>query len=364
MRRIIVFGTGRFLQRVEKELRQKYEIAAFIDNKIPSGGKAYYKESTEVIYNPDEVGRLEACPILIMTRQFIDNCVQLLQLGVEEERILPGISLFPQTIREVMAFRDGNPLKIEDGKIVFQMTNGKKYKLENAEGYNRALTEYVRVKGREKDPMIGMISSMPLTPASRLFGSERGKPIDRHYIEKFLEEHKGYVKGDILEIAETTYSERYGEDRIKNAYMLHVEGWGENAIKGNLETGEGIGENQFDAAIITQTLMFIYDIQNAAQNIYKMLKPGGTALITVAGISQISRYDADKWGSYYGFHEDAIRRLFEPLFGEEKVEIVSYGNVKTAISLLYGLCCEDLAESDFEADDPDYPLIIGAVLHK
>ena len=123
-------------------------------------------------------------------------------------------------------------------------------------------------------------------------------------------------------------------------------------------------ENRFDTAIITQTLMFIYDIQSVAQNIHKMLKPDGTALITVAGISQISRYDADNWGSYYSFHEDAVRRMFEPLFGREKVEIVSYGNVKTAISLLYGLCCEDLADSDFEANDPDYPLIIGAVLHK
>lgn len=364
MRRIIVFGTGRFFQKMEKELRQKYEIAAFLDNKILSGEKAYYKESSEIIYNPADVKALETCPILIMTRQFIDNCVQLLQLGVDGERILFGVSLFPQNVREGMAFDNGNALKIEDGKIVFQTVNGKKYKIEKTEDYNNVLTEYVRENGREKYPMVGMISSMPLTPASRLFGSERGKPVDRYYIEKFLETHKGCIKGDTLEIAETAYSVKYGEDRIKNAYMLHVEGWGENAIKGNLETGEGIEENRFDTAIITQTLMFIYDIQSAAQNIYKMLKPGGTALVTVAGISQVSRYDADNWGSYYSFHEEAVRRMFEPLFGRDKVETVSYGNVKTAISLLYGLCCEDLAESDFETGDPDYPLIIGAVLHK
>ena len=110
--------------------------------------------------------------------------------------------------------------------------------------------------------------------------------------------------------------------------------------------------------------MFLFNIENAAGNIYKMLKKGGYALVTVSGISQISRYDADNWGSYYSFHEDAVRRLFVPFFGEENVKVTVYGNVKTAISLLYGLCCEDLKESDFNADDKDYPVIIGVVLKK
>ena len=60
---------------------------------------------------------------------------------------------------------------------------------------------------------------------------------------------------------------------------MHVDGWGKNVIKGNLESGEGIEENKYDCAIITQTLMFIYDFTSAVNNIYKMLKPGGVALI-------------------------------------------------------------------------------------
>ena len=364
MKRIIVLGTGKFFQSNEYKIKQKYKIVAFLDNKAVMGKRAYYKDTIVPIYNPTDIKVLEDCPILIMARQFIDICIQLLQLGIDEERILFGVSLFPQSVTEQIAFYDGEGLKIKNGEIFLQLKNKEQYVIKNEDEYLRAVVECAREKGRERNPMIKIISDMPLAPASRLFGCERGKPIDRYYIEKFLEGHKRYIKGDTLEIAETTYSVKYGDDRIRKAYMLHVEGWGENAIKGNLETGEGIEENRFDTAIITQTLMFIYDIQSTAQNIYKMLKPGGTALITVAGISQISRYDADNWGSYYSFHEDAVRRLFEPHFGKEKVEIVSYGNVKTAISLLYGLCCEDLTESDFEMNDPDYPLIIGAVLHK
>lgn len=110
--------------------------------------------------------------------------------------------------------------------------------------------------------------------------------------------------------------------------------------------------------------MFIFDIKKVAENIYKMLKKGGSALITVSGISQISRYDADLWGSYYSFHESTMKELFKPLFGEENVKIHTYGNIKTAMAMLYGLCQEDLVEEDFEIVDEDYPIILTAVLKK
>ena len=364
MQRVIVFGTGKFYQDREYKIKQEYEIVAFLDNKIVAGRKIYYQDTLVPIYNPMDANTLEDCPILIMTRQFIEVCEQLLQIGIAEERILFGISLYPRSASEQITFSDGEGLKIRDGEVYLQLKNSGKHVIRSGKEYERIVAECAREKEKERNPMIGMISNMPLVPASRLFGSERGKPIDRYYIEKFLEEHKEYNKGDILEIADATYSMTYGEDRIRQTYILHVEGWGENTIKGNLETGEGIEGERFDTAIITQTLMFIYDIQSAAQNIYRMLKPSGTALVTVAGISQISRYDADNWGSYYSFHVDLVKKLFEPLFGKDHVEIISYGNVKTAVSLLYGLCCEDLAESDFEMNDLDYPLIIGAVLHR
>ncbi|MCM1038077.1 MAG: class I SAM-dependent methyltransferase [Ruminococcus sp.] len=349
---------------MKEQIKKKYEIAALLDNKAVMGEMEYDQSALVPIYHPADVRVPQKYPILIMTRHFIDVCAQLLQLGIDENRILFGVSLFPQNSVEQIAFYDGNGLKLEDKKIVLYINDQRKNVISSMEEYEKAVVECAREKGRKQNHMIEKIADMPTVPASRLFGTERGKPIDRYYIEMFLDNHKKWIRGDSLEIAETTYSVKYGEDRLKNAYMLHVDGWGENALKGNLETGEGIEENRFDTVIITQTLMFIYDIQSAARNTYRMLKPGGTALITVAGISQISRYDADNWGSYYSFHEDAVRRLFEPLFTKEKTEILSYGNVKTAVSLLYGLCCEDLKVSDFQTNDPDYPVIIGAFLQK
>lgn len=209
-----------------------------------------------------------------------------------------------------------------------------------------------------------MIAELPVEPISRVFGLDRGKAIDRVYIERFLEVNKNYIGGNVLEIAEDTYTFQYGGDRVQESYILHVNGTGKNAIKGNLETGEGMEENSFDTMIITQTLMFMLDINSAVANIYRMLKHGGTALLTVAGISQVSRYDDDRWGHYFGFYETGVRKLCCEVFGEENVEVKVYGNVKTAVSMLYGLCSGDLQPEDFEVYDKDYPVIIGVVLHK
>ena len=45
---------------------------------------------------------------------------------------------------------------------------------------------------------IGRIRSAK--PLSRSWGYDRGTPIDRHYIEGFLERHRQHVKGHVLEV--------------------------------------------------------------------------------------------------------------------------------------------------------------------
>lgn len=127
------------------------------------------------------------------------------------------------------------------------------------------------------------IADLPREPVSRVFGLDRGQAIDRVYIEKFLEEHRECIRGKVLEIAENTYTLRYGEDRVKESCILHVNGTGRNAIKGDLETGAGIEDNSFDTMIITQTLMFLFDAGSSVRHIYCALKQGGTAYLQWQG---------------------------------------------------------------------------------
>ena len=77
---------------------------------------------------------------------------------------------------------------------------------------------------------------------------------------------------------------------------------------------------------MTQTLLVIFDFRAAIANCYRALKPGGVLLATFPGISQISRYDMDRWGDYWRFTDLSARRLFEEVFpasgpdGQPRVE--------------------------------------------
>ncbi|SFQ11636.1 Methyltransferase domain-containing protein [Butyrivibrio proteoclasticus] len=212
--------------------------------------------------------------------------------------------------------------------------------------------------GANDNELIYRIKKMQTSPVSRVFGLDRGTAIDRIYIESFLDECREKIFGDCLEIAEDTYTRRYGGDKVTHSMKLHYTD-DKNAIRGDLVSGDGIEECIVDCAIITQTMMFVKDVRKCVTNIYRMLKPGGHALLTVSGISQVSTYDRDRWGHFYGFYEDGIHELFDSVFGRDNVNVKTYGNVKTAIAFLYGLCAEDLSAEDFKFIDKDYPVIYG-----
>lgn len=365
MQKVIIFGRGRLYKEKEDYIKKKYTICGFLDNKA-NKSKAVDGDTGMPVYPPESVDQYleDNIQIILMSYQYVSMWEQLHRLGIKSNIILFGVQFPPLSESEVILFESGGTLKAEENGIVSYLNHEHKMKVEDHKRLQDMVRSVLRERYKKKYSIINAIAKMSTEPVSREFGLERGQAIDRYYIEKFLEKNKNLIQGECIEIAENTYTLHYGEDRVTNSFILHVRGWGKNAIKGNLETGEGILENQYDCAIITQTLMFIFDIRKTAKNIYKMLKPGGNALITVAGISQISRYDADLWGSYYGFQEDAMIALFEPIFGKENVKVETYGNVKTAIALLCGLCQEDLQDDDFRYQDRDYPLIVAVVVHK
>jgi hypothetical protein len=199
-----------------------------------------------------------------------------------------------------------------------------------------------------------------LAPFSRIFGIDRGQCIDRWYIESFLKTHCADVKGRVLEIADREYTTKFGGDRVLQSDVLHaVPGNPHATLIGNLQTGAGVPESAFDCMLVTQTLPFVFDLNGAIETIYKALQPGGVALLTFPGISQISRYDMDRWGYYWRFTDASARRLFAGLFGPENVTVVTFGNVLAACAFLQGLASHELDENELSYCDKDYQVTIG-----
>jgi SAM-dependent methyltransferase len=198
-----------------------------------------------------------------------------------------------------------------------------------------------------------------LKPISPYWGAERGRPIDRYYIEHFLAIQAQDIRGCVLEIGDNTYTRAFGGDRVIQSQVLHVT---ENrpgvTILGDLTNADHIPDDTFDCIILTQTLQAIFDVQAALRTVYRILKPGGIVLVTIPGISKISRYDMDRWGYYWSFTTQSARRLFEAVFPPANVHLEAHGNVLAAIAFLHGLATEELRQKELDHLDPDYELLI------
>jgi glycosyltransferase involved in cell wall biosynthesis/SAM-dependent methyltransferase len=198
------------------------------------------------------------------------------------------------------------------------------------------------------------------TPVSQFFGFDRGQPVDRYYIERFLEARREDVRGRVLEVADATYTKQFGGDRVVHSDVLHARpGNPEATLVGDLCSGTGIPEGAFDCIILTQVLPFVWEPAAAIATARRALRPGGVLLATAPGISQISRHDADRWGDFWRFTSQSMRRMFEQQFPAGNVEITTYGNVLAATAFLHGMAAHELRRQELDRTHPDYEVIIA-----
>jgi SAM-dependent methyltransferase len=204
------------------------------------------------------------------------------------------------------------------------------------------------------------------SPLSRDWGYDRGTPVARYYIENFLGQHAGDVRGRVLELASNDYTTRFGGIHVEQSDVLAVETTNPNAtIVGDLAHEETLPRAAFDCIIFTQALQYIYDARRGLEMLYRALKPGGVLLTTVPGIGPMGDHPGypekpDRWPWYWIFTLAALRRLMEDRFGEDAVAAEAHGNIFTATAFLYGLAFEELDSSDLEVDDPRFPVTIAS----
>ena len=120
-------------------------------------------------------------------------------------------------------------------------------------------------------PPIGWVRFLSLrrvTPISQIFGLDRGQSIDRYYIENFLLRCADDIRGCVLEVANNTYTARFGGERVTKSHVLHVqEGNPRATIVADLSFDNKIPSDTFDCIILTQTLQFIYDVRAAIRTL-------------------------------------------------------------------------------------------------
>jgi SAM-dependent methyltransferase len=220
-----------------------------------------------------------------------------------------------------------------------------------------------RVRALTLRPRVGRIDFgdlRRLEPISRDWGFERGTVIDRYYIDRFMRRHAEEVRGRVLEVGTDSMTREYGSSRVEHSDVLHVAHSGPPVtIVGDLAEGTDLPSEAFDCVIVTQTLNVVYDVAAVVRTVHRILRPGGVALVTVPGITKISRYDMDRWGQYWSFTSRSARRLFEEAFPAAGVTVEAAGNVFTATAFLYGIAAEELTAEELDHHDPDFETLIG-----
>jgi SAM-dependent methyltransferase len=210
---------------------------------------------------------------------------------------------------------------------------------------------------RSRPPKLGDLRR--LTPIDSNWGFERGTPIDRVYVERFIGSHAADIHGRVLEIAAPDYTNAFGRGVERVDILMAAEGNPEATIVGDLTSAAHIPVDSFDCAIVTQTMQFIYDVRAAIGTLHRILAPGGVLLATVPGLTKISRIEDDLYGEWWHFTGRSVRRLAEEVFGGDNVEVATYGNVLAASGFLYGLASSDLEPAEVDAHDPLYEVVIG-----
>jgi hypothetical protein len=220
--------------------------------------------------------------------------------------------------------------------------------------------------GAEREPPAGAVrwgSLRRSSPFSRDWGYDRGTPIDRVYIEKFLASHAEDVRGACLEVMNADYTDRFGGARVSRQDVLDINPANTLAtIVTDLGEADSLPVQRFDCVIFTQTLHLIPDMRIALANVWRAIAPGGVLLLTVPALG---RHDTRK-----GFHHDRWRLTktgLEWLLGglpDGRADTTTYGNVLSCTAFLYGLAAEELRPEELHVTDPAFPLIVAARVHK
>ena len=221
-----------------------------------------------------------------------------------------------------------------------------------------------------RQKVVEMIKNLPDQPVERAQGALSGKSIKRVYSDDFIEKHRDLIHGIVGEMEDRRYTREYGlSEQIEQSYIVDKyrkfgskEQYGLNM---DLESGEGIKSGFFDTFICTHTLTYISNPPKAIRNIVEMLRPGGVALITFAGmLHRASAQELDLYKPYYGILPHIIPAILKCFGNEVSYHITTYGNIKAATATLYGIPSEFFSKQELMAKDADYPLIVAAVIER
>jgi SAM-dependent methyltransferase len=203
---------------------------------------------------------------------------------------------------------------------------------------------------------------LPLEPLSDQYGFDRGTPLDRRYVEAFLHERQGEVRGSVLEVEDDTYTARFGGDRVSETTVVDVDPSNRRAtLIADLEHPDSLPAAAYDCIILTQTLHLLRRPGRCLESCHRALRRGGVLLATAPSVSRVSPTYPD--ADYWRFTPAGITELFS-IHWRGDFTVHAFGNLRTCVGFLLGEVVEEIAGSVFDLHDPRFPLTVAVEAHE
>jgi hypothetical protein len=194
-------------------------------------------------------------------------------------------------------------------------------------------------------------------PLSECWGFDRGLPVHRHYLERFLGEFSADIHGHCLEFQDNGYTRRFGGSAVAVSDVLHIDDSNRAAtIVADLTKPNDIASDRFDCIICTHVLHIIPGLERAINELYRILKPGGSLLVAVPHVSMCE----PDFGELWRFTPQGLHSLLARAFRPENVTIRPYGNSLTAAAEIRGITAYELTQAELNHHDPRFAVEVCA----
>lgn len=207
---------------------------------------------------------------------------------------------------------------------------------------------------------INLLSKMRLLPIRSNMGNDGvNESILRKFVNSFINDNINNIQGDILEIGRRVYEPLIPRVQVKSYTCLDIEKFPDIDIVADIQNMPNVESNKFDTIICTQVLEHVPSPFQAANELYRILKPGGKLIISVPFLNNYHMEPHDYWR----FTEYSLKYILQNF---SEIEVLNYGSTYHHVLATIGYNGSEvnLNIKERTKNTPKFPIMISAVAVK
>ncbi len=195
-------------------------------------------------------------------------------------------------------------------------------------------------------------------PLCQVFGLGRGTPIDRHYLERFVESSRPLISGDVVDVGgDPADRVRFRLDGLSSFRVLDVADRAGVDVVADVHDAAALPEGSVDTVLLFNVLEHVRDPRTVAANVHRWLRPGGRCLVMVPNAQRLHHAAEDHWR----FSATGLALVFDCFASTEPR---SYGSLTTVLASFTGAAAEELTAAELAEHQADHPVATCLVATK